>query len=89
MKKLGAWILVAALVVAGVVFVPELVHTCDACGEVFVGTGYKPGVLSGLASELLSDKEMDVVCRDCAEKQHALGALVGKDLDDYKRKLFE
>lgn len=89
MKKFGALLLVVVLVIAGVIFVPELVHSCDDCGEVFVGTGYKPGVLSDLASDLLTGKEMEIICRSCAEKQHALGSLVGKDLDEYKRKLFE
>ncbi len=84
MKKIIAIALVAVIVVAGIIFVPKLAHTCDDCGEFFVGTGYKPNVVS----ELLDDQNQ-VICKECAEKQHALAIALGKTLDEYKLPLFD
>lgn len=90
MKKIVSVIVVLAIVAAGVVFVPKLVHKCDDCGEVFVGVGYEPMALSDLAADLnLTDKEMEVICEECAEKHHAAALLLGKELDEFKLKLFD
>ena len=82
-SKLPIIISIVLIVALAVVFVPRLVHKCDNCEKVFVGTGYKGNVIS----EALSDKER-IICKDCAEKEHALSGLVGGSLDDFKRPLF-
>ena len=84
MKKMIALAVAVAIVVAGIVFVPKLVHTCDDCGKFFVGTGYEPNIVQ----DLLSAKEQ-VICKQCAEKQHALGIAMGKTVKDFKLPLFE
>lgn len=85
MKKIIAIIaIVAVLLSVGVVFVPRLTHTCDDCDEFFVGTGYKPNVIS----DILSDKEQ-IICKECAAKQHAIQIALGKSVDEFKRKFFE
>ena len=84
MKKLIATVLIlAVLVAAGVVFVPELAHTCGDCGKFFVGTGYKPNVVADLLKE-----DDHLLCKECAETSHALALLVGGNVEDYKRPLF-
>lgn len=83
MKKIIALVIIFVIIVAGVVFVPKLAHKCDDCGEFFVGTGYKPNVVS----DLLNDEEQ-IICKDCAEKQHALALAIGEDVEKYKRDLF-
>ena len=85
MKKIIIIVAIAAvLVAAGIVFVPRLTHTCDACGEFFIGTGYEPNVISDLLSE--NDR---IICKECARQQHAVSLALGKTLDDFKRDLFE
>lgn len=85
MKKVIAIIAaIAILITAGIVFIPRLAHTCDDCGKFFVGTGYKPNVIS----DLFSDKDQ-IICKECAEKQHAVSIALGKSVDEFKRKLFE
>ena len=83
MKKILVFVLIIALVVAGIIFVPKLVHTCDSCDKFFVGAGYEPNVLS----DLVTDEE--VICKDCAEKQHAISIALGKSVEDFKLDLFE
>ena len=82
MKKVIS-IIVVAVIVAGIVFVPRLVHKCSSCEQTFFGTGYKANVVA----DLVSDEEQ-IICKDCAETQHALEIAVGKQLKDYKRPLF-
>ena len=85
MKKIVAVVVsVAVILAAGIVFIPRLTHTCDNCGNFFVGTGYKPNVIS----DLFSDKDQ-LICKDCAEKQHAIPIKLGKSVDEFKRRLFE
>lgn len=85
MKKIIAIVAaIAILLVAGIVFIPRLAHTCDDCGKFFVGTGYKPNVIS----DLFSEKDQ-IICKECAEKQHAVSIALGKTADEFKRKLFE
>ena len=81
-------LLIAAVVVAAVVFVPRLPHTCDNCGEFFVGTGYEANVVSNALTQL-SGQEDKILCKDCAAKEHALAIATGKSLSDFKRPLFE
>ena len=83
MKKVVSIIVVVAVIVAGIVFVPRLVHKCSSCEQTFFGTGYKANVVA----DLVSDEEQ-IICKDCAETQHALEIAVGKQLKDYKRPLF-
>lgn len=83
MKKVISVIVVVAIIIAGIVFVPRVVHTCSSCEKTFFGTGYKPNVVAGLISE-----DEQIICKDCAEKQHAIELAVGKTLKDYKRPLF-
>lgn len=85
MKKIIAVIaIVAVLLAAGAILVPRLTHTCDDCGKFFVGTGYNPNVIS----DIFSSKEQ-IICRECAEKQHAIEIAFGKSVEEFKRKLFE
>ena len=84
MKKIFSVLIIAAIVLAGVIFVPELAHNCDSCDKFFIGTGYKPNVLSELVNE-----DSKIICKDCAETQHALAIALGQSLDEFKRDLFE
>ena len=80
-------IVVAVVVVLAVIFVPKLVHECDNCGETFVGTGYEPNILSD-ALELLGADAEEIICKDCAESEHALAIATGSSVDDFKLPLF-
>ena len=77
-------LLIVAVVVAAVVFVPRLTHTCDNCGEFFVGTGYEANVVSNALTQLTDCG----LCKECAAKEHALAIATGKSLSDFKRPLF-
>ena len=83
MKKIISLVVVAVIVIAGVVFIPKVTHTCDDCGKFFIGAGYEPNVVE----DLISDEEQ-IVCKDCAEDQHAISIAMGKSLDNYKREIF-
>ncbi|MCR5783064.1 MAG: hypothetical protein K6G90_10065 [Clostridia bacterium] len=83
-SKLPVIIVVIVLVaVLAIVFVPRLVHKCDNCGKTFVGTGYSGNIIS----EALADREK-ILCKDCAEKEHAVSGFFGGSIEDYKRPLF-
>lgn len=83
MKKIISLVVVAVIVIAGVVFIPKVTHTCDDCGKFFIGAGYEPNVVE----DLISDEEQ-IICKDCAEEQHAISIAMGKSLDNYKREIF-
>jgi len=83
MKKLFKLLITIILICAVIYFAPKLVHKCDSCDKWFVGTGYEANVLS----DVISDDDQ-TICKECAEKQHAIETTFGKSLDDYK-KLFE
>ena len=83
MKKIISLVIVAVIIIAGIVFVPKIVHTCDSCEKVFVGAGYEANVIADLLSE-----EEQIICKKCAEEQHALSIAMGKSLDEFKRDLF-
>lgn len=84
MKRIIFLLLAVAIVVAGVIFFPKLVHTCDDCGKFFVGTGYEPNVIVDFVSS-----EEQTICKECAESQHALSILAGKSVEDFRKKLFD
>ena len=50
---------------------------------IVIGTGYEPNVVEDFFAT-----EDQIICKDCAEKQHKLSLAVGKDLDDFKISLF-
>ncbi len=82
-KIIGKIIVLVVIVALLAVFIPRLVHKCDDCEKVFFGTGYEPNVLS----EILSEDDQ-IICKECAEKQHALSIAMGKTLNDFKKPLF-
>ncbi len=84
MKKIISLALIAVIIIAGIIFVPKLFHTCDSCDKFFIGAGYEPNIVEDLLSN-----EDKTICKDCAEKQHALTIAMGKSVDDYKKDLFE
>lgn len=84
MKKIISLVVVVAIIGAGILFVPKIAHTCDDCGKFFLGAGYEPNIVE----DLLSSEEQ-IICKKCAEKQHAISISMGKSLDDFKRDLFE
>ena len=84
MKKIISLFVVLIIVVTGIIFVPKIVHKCDDCDKTFFGTGYKPNIVDNLLSS-----EDKIICKECAEKQHALSIAMGKTVDDFKRDLFE
>ncbi len=78
-----SFVVVVAIAVSAIIFVPRLVHTCDDCGKTFFGTGYRPNIISNV----LTDDQ--IICEDCAAKQHAIEIALGYDLDGFKRGLFD
>ena len=84
MKKIISLVVVVAIIVAGIIFVPKIAHTCDDCEKFFLGAGYEPNIVEDFLSS-----EGQIICKKCAEKQHALSIAMGKSLDDFKRDLFE
>lgn len=90
MKKIISLIVAVAVIAAGVVFLPKLIHGCDECGEFFIGTGYEPNVVSDIVSDILDPEAEDkIICKACAEKQHAIAIGLGGSVDDYKLPLFD
>ena len=83
-----AVVLAAVLVGGGIFFGPKLIHHCDNCDRLFFGTGYYSNILSETVGSLLNKKEK-ILCRDCAQEEHALEITFGASLDEYKRPLFE
>ena len=87
--RIIALVVALAIVVGcGIVFIPRLVHRCDNCDKLFVGTGYSANVVTNTWSSL-TGKDEKILCRDCAEKSHKIEIIAGKSIDDYKRPLFE
>ena len=84
MKKIITSVLVMVLVFACARVAPKVVHKCDDCGNYFVGAGYEANVVE----DMLTDEEQ-IICKECAEKQHAVAIALGKSVEDYKRDLFE
>ena len=87
--KAAAVVVVIALVVSlGVVFCPRLIHRCDNCDKLILGTGYYANVVSNAIGSLTGNAEK-ILCRDCAAREHAIAIAAGKSLSDFKRPLFE
>ena len=84
MKKIISLIIVVAIIVAGIIFVPKLVHTCGDCEELFIGAGYEPNAVESLISS-----EKKIICKDCAKEHHAISIALGKSVEDFKLDLFE
>lgn len=63
-----------------VTYIPQFVHICTDCERLFVGAGYEQNVIADVIAT-----EEGILCKECAEKQHALSVGLGKSLDDYKR----
>ncbi len=83
MKKIVSLVLVAIVVIAGIVIGPKVIHTCDDCEEIFFGAGYEPNIVEDILSE-----EEQIICKDCAEEQHAISIAMGKSLEDFEREVF-
>ena len=77
-------IVIVLIVALAVFFGPKLVHKCDDCGKIFIGTGYTPNAVENIVN---SDQE--IICKECAEKQHAVAGFFGGDIEDYRRGLFD
>lgn len=86
-RSLVAILVVGALVVGGVVFVPRLTHICDNCASFFVGTGYYANAVSNALTSL-TGQDSKILCRACAAKEHALAIAAGKSLTDFQCPLF-
>ena len=41
MKKIISLVVVVAIIVTGIIFVPKIAHTCDDCEKFFLGAGYE------------------------------------------------
>ena len=82
--SLSQVIAVALIVGLLVFFGPKLIHKCDDCGKIFVGTGYTPNAVENIVN---SDQE--IICKECAEKQHAVAGFFDGDIEDYRRGLFD
>ena len=87
-KAIVSILVVAAIIAAGIIFVPRLTHTCDNCGGFILGSGYKANVVSNTITSL-TGQEDKVLCKECAAKEHSLAIAAGKSLEDFKRPLFE
>ncbi len=83
MKKIIPLVVVVLVVFVGIIFAPKVTHTCDSCDEFFVGAGYEPGVLE----DLISDEDQ-IICEECAKKQHAVALALGKSLEEFERDIF-
>ena len=88
MKTIVSVLLIAAVIVAGVIFLPKVIHTCDNCGDTIVGGGYTANAVSNTITSL-SGQEDKILCKDCAAKEHALAIAAGKSLEDFKRPVFD
>ena len=84
MKKLIKFLLTIVLICAVVYFAPKLVHKCDGCEKMFVGPGYEAFALA----DVITDDDQ-TICKECAEKQHAIEIALGKPLADFQKSLFE
>ena len=83
-KKIIIAAVLAVVILVGAIFVPRVMHTCDDCGKFFLGTGYEANIVT----ELFSSGEQ-IICKKCAEKQHAISIALGKSVKDFKRGLFD
>ena len=87
-KMIVSVLVLVAVIAAAVIFVPKVLHSCDNCGDTFLGGGYYANVVSNTLTSL-SGQEDKILCKDCAAKEHALAIAAGKSLEDFKRPMFE
>lgn len=80
MKKIIIIAVAVVLIVAGVVLIPRLVHTCENCDALFFGTGYE-------VPSLFTESD-GALCKDCAEKAYGIFSILGGDVSDFKKPLF-
>lgn len=80
MKGFLKFLFFIVLVVAVVLYVPYYLNICDDCEMFFVGAGYEANAIADLFNE-----NEQIICRDCAEKHHAIISILGKDINDYQR----
>ena len=88
MRLISIILVIAILVTGGIVLGPRLVHHCDNCDKLFVGTGYYANIISDSVSSLFGN-DSKILCSECAEISHALELMAGKSLSDFRRPLFE
>lgn len=84
MKKIVKLIIALLVAVLLVAYIPYYINTCDDCDKMFFGPGYDANIVM----EAISEDDY-VICKDCAELQHAISSLVGKSVDEYRRPLFK
>ena len=85
--RIIAAVLAVVLLAGAVLLGFQLVHRCDNCDKVFFGTGYYANAITDALSTLNGNGEK-LLCRECAETDHALEILAGKSLEDFRRPLF-
>ncbi len=83
-KKLIKLLLAVCAAAVVVFFGFKLINRCDNCDKIFIGTGYEANVISDTLA-----KDDKILCKACAEKDHAVELVLGKSLSDFKRGLFD
>lgn len=84
MKKTVKVIISVVIIAAAALVAPKVVDRCDDCDRMFVGAGYEPNVIEDYLAE-----EDQIICESCAREQHKIALTLGKELDEFKRDLFE
>lgn len=83
MKKIISLVVVVAIAAVAIFVGSNLIHRCDDCEKIFFGAGYEPNIIEDFVSE-----EEQIICKDCAENQHAVSVALGMSLDEFKREAF-
>ena len=83
MKKIISLAIIVLIIIAIIALIPKLIHKCNDCGKTFFGAGYEPNAFVDILSA-----EEQVICKECAEKQHAIEIGLGKSVEEFKRDLF-
>ena len=102
-KKIAIIVVALVVVIAGIVFIPQVVNKCDNCGETIIGTGfYKIGDdYQNIISDVLDDGELSATsadknstyCEACINElsetveNYSLG-IIDINIEDLKRPLF-
>ena len=84
MKKTVKIVAIVCVVLVIGFFGYKLVNKCDNCGKIFIGPGYEATVISDTLA-----KGDQILCKACAEKNHAIELALGKDLADFRRGLLD
>ncbi len=80
MKKFFRFLIGIIVILFLVTYIPQFAHICTDCETFFIGTGYEPNIIADMISA-----EEGILCKECAEKQHAITTGLGKSLDDYRK----